>query len=104
MPSPRVIEFAAYVRTSTDDQQSPEDSKRWQLDTARRLITPAGGVIVAVYHDIDVTPASCRGLVGPSRPDCWLTRPGPGAPGPLSSSLSRNAPSPAGSSNWCSRN
>lgn len=49
------IEFAAYVRTSTDDQQSPEDSKRWQLDTARRLITPSGGAIVSVYHDIDVT-------------------------------------------------
>jgi len=28
---------AAYVRTSTDDQQSPEDSKRRQLDTVTRL-------------------------------------------------------------------
>jgi len=46
---------AAYIRTSTDDQQSPDDSKRWQLDIARRLIGPAGGEIVAVYHDIDVT-------------------------------------------------
>ncbi len=48
-------EFAAYIRTSTDDQQSPEDSKRWQLDIATRLVVPAGGVIVATYHDIDVT-------------------------------------------------
>ena len=47
--------FAAYIRTSTDDQQSPEDSKRWQLDTGSRLITPFGGVIVAAYHDVDVT-------------------------------------------------
>lgn len=46
---------AAYIRTSTDDQQSPEDSLRWQLDIARRLVTPAGGSIVATYHDIDVT-------------------------------------------------
>ena len=54
MSSP-VLECAAYVRTSTDDQQSPDDSKRWQLDTARRLIGPAGGVIVTTYHDIDIT-------------------------------------------------
>jgi len=46
---------AAYIRTSTDDQQSPEDSRRWQHDIASRLVTPAGGQIVAVYHDIDVT-------------------------------------------------
>lgn len=46
---------AAYIHTSTDDQQSPEDSRRWQLDIARRLVTPAGGSIVTTYHDIDVT-------------------------------------------------
>lgn len=46
---------AAYIRTSTDDQQSPEDSRRWQLDTASRLVATAGGQVVAVYHDIDVT-------------------------------------------------
>ncbi|NLA34410.1 MAG: recombinase family protein, partial [Actinobacteria bacterium] len=46
---------AAYIRTSTDDQQSPEDSRRWQLDIATRLVGSAGGQIVAVYHDIDVT-------------------------------------------------
>lgn len=49
------LAFAAYIRTSTDDQQSPEDSKRWQLDIVTRLVAPAGGVIVAAYHDIDVT-------------------------------------------------
>lgn len=55
MISEPVLKCAAYVRTSTDDQQSPEDSKRWQLDIAHRLVAPAGGVIVATYHDIDVT-------------------------------------------------
>jgi site-specific DNA recombinase len=55
MSTPAVLACAAYVRTSTDDQQSPEDSKRWQLDIATRLVTPAGGAIVATYHDIDVT-------------------------------------------------
>jgi len=50
-----VLACAAYIRTSTDDQQSPEDSKRWQLDIVTRLVAPAGGVIVATYHDIDVT-------------------------------------------------
>lgn len=46
---------AAYIRTSTDDQQSPEDSRRWQLDIASRLVATAGGQIVAVYHDVDVS-------------------------------------------------
>ncbi len=55
MSTTPALAFAAYVRTSTDDQQSPEDSKRWQLDIATRLVVPAGGVIVATYHDIDVT-------------------------------------------------
>ncbi len=47
MSSSRSLACAAYIRTSTDDQQSPEDSKRWQLDIATRLVTPAGGTIVA---------------------------------------------------------
>jgi site-specific DNA recombinase len=55
MSTAPALAFAAYVRTSTDDQQSPEDSKRWQLDIATRLVVPGGGVIVATYHDIDVT-------------------------------------------------
>ena len=55
MSSSRSLACAAYIRTSTDDNQSPEDSKRWQLDIATRLVTPAGGTIVATYHDIDVT-------------------------------------------------
>lgn len=45
--------FAAYLRTSTDDHQSPEDSAAWQLRLARQLIAPAGGEIVATYHDVD---------------------------------------------------
>jgi len=55
MSSSPILACAAYIRTSTDDQQSPEDSKRWQLDTASRLVANAGGVIVATYHDIDIT-------------------------------------------------
>ena len=47
----------AGVRTSTEDKQSPEDSRRWQLDLATRLVAPAGGQIVATYHDIDVSRA-----------------------------------------------
>jgi DNA invertase Pin-like site-specific DNA recombinase len=50
-----LLACAAYIRTSTDDQQSPEDSRRWQLDIAQRLVATAGGAVVAVYHDIDVT-------------------------------------------------
>lgn len=45
--------FAGYLRTSTDDHQSPDDSAAWQLRLARQLIAPAGGEIVARYHDID---------------------------------------------------
>jgi hypothetical protein len=29
--------FAAYLRTSTEDNQSPEDSRRWQLALANQL-------------------------------------------------------------------
>lgn len=47
--------FAAYLRTSTEDNQSPQDSRRWQLSLANQLIAPQGGEIVAVYHDIDVS-------------------------------------------------
>ena len=52
-----LLACSAHIRTSTDDQQSPEDSRRWQLDDASRLVATAGGQIVAVYHDIDVTSA-----------------------------------------------
>ncbi|MDQ3483965.1 MAG: recombinase family protein, partial [Actinomycetota bacterium] len=52
---PPTLACAAYIRTSTDDQQSPEDSKRWQLDIVTRLVAPAGGIIITTYHDIDVT-------------------------------------------------
>ena len=47
--------FAAYLRTSTEDNQAPEDSRRWQLGIVDQLIAPVGGQIVAVYHDIDVS-------------------------------------------------
>ena len=57
--------FAAYVRTSTEDNQSPEDSKRWQLALANQLIAPHDGKIVAVYHDINVS----RSLPWSRRPE-----------------------------------
>jgi DNA invertase Pin-like site-specific DNA recombinase len=57
--------FAAYLRTSTEDNQSPEDSRRWQLALAEQLITPQGGVVTAVYHDIDVS----RSLPWSRRPE-----------------------------------
>src|SRR5437870_1127813 len=47
--------FAAYVRTSTEENQSPDDSKRWQLSLAEQLIAPQHGSVVTVYHDIDVS-------------------------------------------------
>ena len=39
--------FAAYVRTSTEDHQSPDDSRRWQLNVASQLIGPHDGHVVA---------------------------------------------------------
>lgn len=59
-----MIEFAAYVRTSTEDNQSPEDSKRWQIALAEQLVAPHDGRIIKVYHDIDV-----------SRSLPWMRRP-----------------------------
>src|SRR4051794_40147654 len=59
------ITFAAYLRTSTDDNQSPEDSRRWQLSLAEQLVAPAGGRIVAIYHDVDVS----RSRPWPRRPE-----------------------------------
>ena len=46
-----MIRFAVYLRTSTDDLQSPEDSKAWQLDLANVVIGSAG-TIVREYHDV----------------------------------------------------
>lgn len=57
--------FAAYLRTSTEDNQSPQDSRRWQLSLADQLIGPKQGGIVAVYHDIDVS----RSLPWSRRPE-----------------------------------
>ncbi|HYD10374.1 MAG TPA: recombinase family protein, partial [Acidimicrobiales bacterium] len=59
------ITFAAYLRTSTEDNQSPEDSRRWQLSLAEQLVAPAGGRIVAIYHDVDVS----RSRPWPRRPE-----------------------------------
>jgi len=45
--------FAAYLRTSTDDHQSPTDSAAWQLRLAKQLISDVEGEIVVTYHDVD---------------------------------------------------
>lgn len=50
---PRLV---AYVRTSTDDQQSPEDSRRWQLARAEALIAGRAEISVVV-HDRDISRA-----------------------------------------------
>ena len=55
--------FALYARTSTEDQQSPEDSLGWQRARAEGLVA-GHGQIVCVYHD-----------VGQSRSLPWKRRP-----------------------------
>ncbi len=75
------VEFAAYLRTSTEENQSPEDSRRWQLSLAQQLIGPHEGRIVAVYHDIDVSrslpwsrrPEASRLLADITDPGCGWT-------------------------------
>lgn len=57
------MRFAAYMRTSTEDQQDPASSRAWQLARATQLIEPAGHV-VAEFHD-----------VGQSRSLPWRRRP-----------------------------
>jgi hypothetical protein len=44
----------AYARTSTADQQNPEESLRWQLDIANTLIA-GRAKIVGVVHDKDTS-------------------------------------------------
>lgn len=55
--------FAFYGRVSTEDNQDPAASRRWQLDRARALVDKHGGV-VAEYFDI-----------GQSRSIPWKRRP-----------------------------
>ena len=64
-PTPHVSSlFAFYGRCSTEDHQSPEDSRAWQLRRAQQLVEPHGGVIAAEYFDI-----------GQSRSLPWKRRP-----------------------------
>ena len=58
------IRLLAYARTSTDDNQSPEDSLRWQLDRARILVD-GHGEIVEVAHDTNTS----RAIPWPRRPE-----------------------------------
>ena|SRR5205823_3188351 len=67
-----MVPFAAYLRTSTDDQESPADCAAWQLRLARQLIEAVGGEIIATYHDIDQSrsipwEAQARGRTTPHR-------------------------------------
>jgi site-specific DNA recombinase len=52
-----MVDFAFMGRCSTEDQQDPESSRIWQLNRAKALIEPRGGVIVAEYFDIGQTRA-----------------------------------------------
>jgi site-specific DNA recombinase len=49
-----LIPLTAYARTSTDDQQNPGESLRWQLSRANALIV-GRAEIVSVVHDTDVS-------------------------------------------------
>jgi site-specific DNA recombinase len=49
-----LIRLTAYARTSTDDQQNPGESLRWQLSRANALIV-GRAEIVSVAHDTDVS-------------------------------------------------
>lgn len=53
MNLPRLI---LYARTSTDDNQSPEDSKRWQISLGTSLVA-GRAEISTVVHDTDVSRA-----------------------------------------------
>ena len=53
MSVPRLV---LYARTSTDDNQSPEDSKRWQISVGTSLVAGKAH-IVDVVHDTDVSRA-----------------------------------------------
>jgi DNA invertase Pin-like site-specific DNA recombinase len=54
MPTEQLPRLLAYARTSTADQQNPEESLRWQLEAARTLIA-GRAEIVAVTHDKDTS-------------------------------------------------
>jgi hypothetical protein len=43
-----------YARTSTDDQQSPEDSLAWQVSLAQALVADRAEVI-RVIHETDTS-------------------------------------------------
>ncbi len=58
-----LIPLTAYARTSTDDQQNPEESLRWQLSRATALVV-GRAEIVSVTHDTDVS----RSVPWPRRP------------------------------------
>jgi site-specific DNA recombinase len=49
------VKFAFYGRVSTEDNQSPEESRRWQLYRSRELIGRHGGEIVESFFDIGLS-------------------------------------------------
>src|SRR5690349_18989734 len=58
------LSFAFYGRVSTEDNQDPESSRRWQLSIANNLIAPHGATITSQFFD-----------VGQSRSLPWQRRP-----------------------------
>lgn len=70
MPDPTVdrnLRFVALLRTSTEDQQSPEDSRAWQLARCEQLIA-GHGQIIRVAHDIGIS----RSLPWRRRPEAGV--------------------------------
>ena len=59
------MNFAFYGRVSTEDAQDPVASRGWQLDRARALIEPVGGLVVEEFFDV----GQSRSLPWPRRPE-----------------------------------
>ena len=87
-----LIALTAYCRTSTDDQQNPEESLRWQLSRASALIVGTGGDRVGHprHRRLPVRSLAPASRSGPTHRSNSPTRLGAG---PGSSSASRSEPS-----------
>ena len=57
LPAHHEIPFGFYGRVSTEDNQDPTSSRRWQLTRADTLISAHGGRIITEYFDVGQTRA-----------------------------------------------
>ncbi|MEU2253362.1 hypothetical protein [Nocardia xishanensis] len=62
--------FAFYGRCSTEDNQDPETSYRWQRGNTEKFV--AEGAIVEDYFD-SANRARCHGIAAPKPPAGWRT-------------------------------